>query len=232
VTEHIRFGEACRVLLALAIILVAPGAAVSAERGFGGHPEPEIRAHEHLDARFAHNRPYLDRGYAVREIPRTGYAIDHGHDRYWYDGGHWYRRDGLGWLVVGAPLGVFVSVLPPFYTTVWYGGVPYYYANDTYYAWQPEQQAYEVVEPPAGIEVTGSTQAPNSDTLFVYPRNGQSSDLQSRDRFECHQSAVQQTGFDPTVAGGGVPPDLAASKRSDYHRAEAACLEARGYSVK
>jgi len=197
VTEHIRFGEACRVLLALAIILVAPGAAVSAERGFGGHPEPEIRAHEHLDARFAHNRPYLDRGYAVREIPRTGYAIDHGHDRYWYDGGHWYRRDGLGWLVVGAPLGVFVSVLPPFYTTVWYGGVPYYYA-----------------------------------TLFVYPRNGQSSDLQSRDRFECHQSAVQQTGFDPTVAGGGVPPDLAASKRSDYHRAEAACLEARGYSVK
>jgi hypothetical protein len=27
-----------------------------------------------------------------------------------------------------------VPVLPPAYTTVWASGVPYYYANDTYYA--------------------------------------------------------------------------------------------------
>jgi len=231
-TEPLRLGADWRAVLALGIVLVASGAAVAAERGFGGHAEHPIGAHEHFDSRFNHNRGYLDRGYTVRDVPRSGYAIDHGHDHFWYDGGHWYRRDGLGWLVVGAPLGAFVSVLPPFYTTVWYGGAPYYYANDTYYAWQADHQAYEVVEPPAGIESGGSTQAPASDALFVYPRNGQSDDQQSRDRFECHQSAAQQTGFDPTLSGGGVPPDLVPGKRSDYHRAEAACLEARGYSVK
>ena len=33
-----------------------------------------------------------------------------------------------------------VQVLPPFYTTVWFGGLPYYYANDTYYAWRDSDQ--------------------------------------------------------------------------------------------
>ena len=46
------------------------------------------------------------------------------------------------------PTGLVVSTLPPFYTTVWIGGVPYYYANDVYYRWVPEQNGYEVVEPP------------------------------------------------------------------------------------
>jgi len=221
-----------RAILALGISLTATGAVAAAERGIRGPVEHSIGAHEHVDSRFGHNRPYFDRGYAVPNVPHSGYAIDHGRDHFWYDGGHWYRRDGLGWLVAGAPFGAFVSVLPPFYTTVWYDGLPYYYANDTYYAWQPDNQAYEVVAPPDGIESAGTTQPPDSDTLYVYPRSGQSAEQQSRDRFECHQSAAQQTGFDPTVAGGGVPPEAAPAKRSDYHRAEAACLEARSYSVK
>ena len=33
---------------------------------------------------------------------------------------------------------------------------------------------------------------------FVYPGKGQSPDQQKKDEFECHQWAVQQTGFDPT----------------------------------
>lgn len=39
-------------------------------------------------------------------------------------------------------------------------------------------------------------------------------------------------GYDPTVAGGGVSADVARNKRADYMRAQAACLDARGYSVK
>jgi hypothetical protein len=50
--------------------------------------------------------------------------------------------------------------LPPFYSTVWFGGVPYYYADDTYYSWDAGHQQYEVVEPPAGIESAGTTQPP------------------------------------------------------------------------
>lgn len=37
-------------------------------------------------------------------------------------------------------------------------------------------------------------------TIYAYPNAGQSADQQARDRFECHQWAVSQTGFDPTMA--------------------------------
>ena len=36
--------------------------------------------------------------------------------------------------------------------------------------------------------------------IFAYPGAGQSEEQQSRDRFECHQWSVSQTGFDPTTA--------------------------------
>lgn len=43
--------------------------------------------------------------------------------------------------------------------------------------------------------------------VFAYPNAGQSQDQQSRDRYECHQWSVSQTGFDPTTA----PPVPAAT---------------------
>ena len=86
--------------------------------------------------------------------------------------------------------------------------------------------------PPDGIEASGSTQAPPSDQLFVYPKNGQSSEQQSKDDYECHRWAVDQTGFDPTEAGGGVAPEQAVNKRNDYFRAKVSCLEGRGYTVR
>jgi hypothetical protein len=191
-----------------------------------------VAAHQHLDTRFSHNHAYFDRGYIVRERPHSGFVIYHGRDHYWYDRGQWYRPSGRGWVVVGAPVGAFVTVLPPFYSTVWFGGVPYYYADDAYYIWSGDHHEYEVVAPPDGIDTAGSTQPPASDQVFIYPKNGQSSEQQARDRYECHHYAVEQTGYDPTQAAGGVSPDVAASKRSDYFRADAACLDARGYSVK
>ncbi len=33
----------------------------------------------------------------------------------------------------------------------------------------------------------------------IYPQRGQSPQQQQQDRFECHQFAVQQTGFDPAM---------------------------------
>src|SRR5262245_57556509 len=45
--------------------------------------------------------------------------------------------------------------------------------------------------------------------LYVYPQRGQSLEQQQRDRFDCHQWAVQQTGFDPT-RGAPPPPPTAA----------------------
>jgi hypothetical protein len=40
-------------------------------------------------------------------------------------------------LVTRPPIGLVVIMLPPFYMTVWIGRVPYYYANDVYYPWDP-----------------------------------------------------------------------------------------------
>jgi hypothetical protein len=79
-------------------------------------------------------------------------------------------------VVDSPPIGAFVWFLPPLFTTGWFAGVPYYYANDTYYVWNGEQQEYEVVQPAAEIDSPGTTQPPSNGTLFVFPKNGQSSE--------------------------------------------------------
>jgi hypothetical protein len=187
--------------------------------------------HMHYDSRFSHNQYYHDRGYAVRGIPRGAYTIHRGQDVFFYHGGEWYRRNGAFSVVIGAPIGAFVPALPPLYSTVWWGGVPYYYADDTYYTWNAGANEYEVVNPPDDIESGGTTETPAADSIFVYPKNGQSAEQQAQDRYECHRSAVLATGYDPTAAGN-VPAGTAPNKRADYMRAQAACLDARGYSVK
>lgn len=42
--------------------------------------------------------------------------------------------------------------------------------------------------------------------LMVYPAQGQSADQMSKDRYECHLWAVQQSGFDPSRAQPAPPP--------------------------
>lgn len=51
---------------------------------------------------------------------------------------------------------------------------------------------------------------------FVYPRAGQSEQQQSQDRYECHQWAVSQTGFDPSTAPpiASAPPPAAYAQQA------------------
>jgi hypothetical protein len=222
------------ILLAITMVIAAQANAQDhGGHGNEGHGRPGfVPGHSHMDGRFAHDHYYLDRGYQVHGVPHGAFEVHHGGASYFYDRNHWYRRNGGVSIVIGAPLGAFVPFLPLYYSTVWWHGLPYYYSNDTYYQWDADQNQYEVVAPPDGIESGGTTEAPASDQVFIYPKNGQSADQQQRDRYECHQFAVSQTGFDPTNPGGGVTADAADSKRSDYMRAQTACLEGRGYSVK
>ena len=186
---------------------------------------------EHYDARFSHNHYYVNRGAFVRGVPGSPYIVARGGGRYYYSGGVWYAPRGGGFVVIGAPIGVFVPVLPPFYTTLWVGGSPYYYANDTYYVWSADQNGYQVVDPPTDESAT-TTQPPPSDDLYIYPQSGQSDEQQANDKYDCHKWASSQSGFDPTQSAGGVSPDQSAAKRADYDRAMRACLEGRGYSVR
>lgn len=190
---------------------------------------------DHFDNRYAHDRAYPDRGFVAHALPRDHFDVWRGRDHYFYSRGVWYAPRGGGFVVVGPPIGVFVPVLPPFYSSVWFGGIPYYYANDTYYLWNAQHNSYEVVAAPPGAAAAPADAPPPppppSDQLFIYPKNGQSKEQQSKDRYECHTWAMGQTGFDPTASGGNVPPDQYADKSSAYYRALGACMTGRGYSV-
>jgi hypothetical protein len=109
--------------------------------------------------------------------------------------------------------------------------VPYYYADNVYYAWQPDQNGYAVVDPPDNADTPSPPpDSGTQDNLMIYPKNGQTKEQQAADQYECNNWARGQTGFDPTQPSGGVAgnPDAA---RSNYDRAMSACLQGRGYQV-
>jgi len=70
------------------------------------------------------------------------------------------------------------------------------------------------------------------DQLYIYPKDGASYSQQATDYYECDIWAVKQSGFDPTLENGGVPPDVAPARQVQYLRSDATCLETRGYAVK
>jgi hypothetical protein len=61
----------------------------------------------------------------------------------------------------------------------------------------------------------------------VLPRNGQSQEQLAKDRYECYQFAVKQSGYDPIHSAGAAP-----QQQYDYDRAQSGCFDARGYSVR
>ncbi len=158
---------------------------------------------------------------------------------YWgggdWDGGFWphvYLDWDFPWFMAGLPAG---------YATYWWGGIPYYYWRGVYYVWSPDYGQYVVTDPPpvTGGVAQGAAAPPSAQadsgggkgamSLYVYPKNGQSKQQTENDRYQCHEWAVGQTGFDPVNPGNDTHASTATP--SNYKRAVTACLEARGYSV-
>jgi hypothetical protein len=156
---------------------------------------------------------------------RGGYG-GYGRGGYGWRGGY----GGWGWGWGGLGLGLYFASLPFYYSTFWADGVPYYYADDNYYQWDGNVGEYQTVNPPADVQRQVEMQSPN---LIAYPKNAQTTEQQATDKSECRTWAVSQSGFDPTqaVTAQGTTTG-STNKRSDYMRAQAACLEGRGYSVK
>lgn len=182
------------------------------------------------DNRYNHGHYYPQRGAAFGALPRGGNRVPYRGDDYYFRGGAWYRPWGPRFVVVAPPIGIGIGFLPPYYSTVWFGGVPYYYADDTYYVWRPDRREYVVTTPPPDA-APASTAPPTSTELYAYPKNGQNQEQQATDRYECHRWASDKSGFDPTQPLGGVSSADADTKRAAYQRAQRACLEGRGYSV-
>jgi len=164
---------------------------------------------------------------------------------YWR-GGYWPSAY-YGW---SYPL--YLGFLPALYSTYWWGGVPYYYVNSVYYTWNAGDNGYVAVDPPpatdgysadvnaaaaAGPDGGGAADNIPQDVapaapgagVIAYPRNGQTDQQQSTDKFQCHTWAKGQAGFDPTSQASS---NASAGARSAYGRAMDACLEARGYTVR
>ena len=76
---------------------------------------------------------------------------------------------------------------------------------------QPNQPQYNSAPPPSWAG------APQENRLFIYPRQGQSAKQQEDDKNKCNDWAVSQVG---------------GKFAADHNRAMAACLDAKGYTVK
>jgi len=193
-------------------------------------------------------------GRGAGYVGHPGYVGNHGYSTGWHGGGGWNGGwHGGGWggwrggywhggfwprCYYGAGFAWFLPILPLAYATYWYSGVPYYYANDVYYTWNPTYDGYVVTDPPPVADASGSADVgapppseagtensgpgpggPIPGQIFMYPKNGQSAEQQASDRAECQRWATEQAG---QVAQNG----------SDYNRAMVACVEGRGYSAR
>jgi hypothetical protein len=136
------------------------------QRGYSGHGQrgddrwDDRRYREHGRDYREHDRRYDDRrgwdshyspprrGYVVHHLPHRHRVVHHHGHRYYYGGGAWYRPYGSRYVVVDPPVGLVVSFLPQFSTTLHIGGVPYYSAGPVYYVWNPRARGYVVTDRP------------------------------------------------------------------------------------
>lgn len=172
-------------------------------------------------------RYYYPLGFRIMFLPRTHIRIFVHGLPYFYFGGVFYRYHSNGYIVVRAPIGAVVNVLPYGFIAFSLGGFTYYYVNDTYYLWDDNYAAYVVVEKPVAADE--AIAAATEDRLFVYPNHGQNEEQQSTDRYECHRWAVHESHADPSLDD---EDDLSLHDKRNYKRAISACLEGRGYTVK
>jgi hypothetical protein len=129
-------------------------------------------------------------------------------------GGHW------GWWAPWAVIGGAAVLAAPYYYAPYYSP---YYASPTVIIRE---------QPPVYFQPAPSVTPPSTERIFVYPRQGQSEELQAKDRYECHSWAVSQTHYDPTQPASGMPAAQLNQMRADYQRAMSACLDGRGYTMK
>ena len=183
-----------------------------------------------LDSRYNHGHYYAPVGSFRPSLPDNYHPYYRGGNPYYFSGGVWYAPRGAGFIVVVPPVGLVIGALPAYYSSVWIGGSPYYYADNVYYTWQPDQNGYAVVDPPADADQPTAPPDSAQDDLIIYPKNGQTKDQQAADQYECHNWARGQTGFDPTQPAGDMSGDVDRN-RNNYNRAMSACLQARGYQV-
>lgn len=218
----------------------AGGAHFAAGRGFAGGGVAHsygagFRGSAYVGGRGAYGYPggYARHGYSTGAYWGGGY----------WGGGYWpraYYGLGFAW---------FLPILPAVYATYWYGGVPYYYANDVYYTWDASQSGYTATDPPPVADAgagSGGGVAPGAG-----PDDGQGQ-AQAQAQPQPQYQGQEGQGGAPQIfmypKNGQSEEQQSTDKRecqkwasdqagqsgensSDFRRALAACVEGRGYSA-
>ena len=203
-------------IMASCVVSAQPQHREHGDRGRGRGGPPQVQ----LDSRYHHDRYYPPPGQVMRELPRGSMGIrprdrDRDRGRDWFvHGGVWFHRDRDRFVIARPPRGIVAPFLPPAYTTLWVGGVPYYYANGVYYSPMPGE-GYAVVAPPDGVVETQPGVGMPGSAPVIYPRNGQSQAQLDADAADCAQGASAQTV--------GAPA---------YWDIFEACMDDRGYTVR
>lgn len=234
-------------VLTVSFIISGGFVPVHAERGHGYERDRYYSPHWELDIRHRHDHYYPARGYVVPTLPPGYLDLHFGSGHFFFRSGVWFRAEGPRFVVVRPPVGIRLGILPPSYSTIWIGGAPYYYANGIYYTAVPNTSEYVVVDPPPGYETALPQPAPAQapalpppapaspqatpavslpQSLFVYPREGQTHSEVVADRSECNEWATGQTGYDPAHPGTG-----STQRAGDFQRAVRTCFEGKGYTV-
>jgi Ni/Co efflux regulator RcnB len=115
-----------------------------------GHDRDNHRGHnEHRDADH-HERHDMDHGRKERVVVRhDDYREVVVKDRhYFYRGGAFYDRGPGGYVVVTAPIGARITVLPGGYRVIRHHRVRYYFFGGIYYKFVPSEHVYMVVSAP------------------------------------------------------------------------------------
>ena len=142
------------------------------------------------------------------------------HGYYW--GGFWPG------FAIGGLLGFGLS--PYYYYPRYYYPPPaYYYPPPTYYYYSAPSPG---TPPATNVTPPPPTGYSSGGRMFIYPRQNQNETRQAKDRDECHQWAVGQTGFDPGRVLPGGSDAQTMEKGDEYFRAISACLDAKGYTVR
>jgi len=237
----------CVILLTVSFMISGEFDAVHAERGHGYDRDRYYSPHWELDIWHGHDHYYPARGYIVPRLPPGYLDLIFGGGHYFFRSGVWYRAQGPRFVVVRPLAEIRLGVLPPSYSTIWIGDTPYYYANGIYYTAIANTGEYAVVNPPPGYETAMPQPAPVQipaipppaaanprpappisppQSLFVYPREGQTQSEMVADRSECNEWAVGQAGYDPAR-----PNTVNGQRAGDFQRAVRTCLEGKGYTV-
>lgn len=123
-----------------------------------------------------------------------------------------------------------LAVLPDGSVRVVRRGIVYYLHNGNYY--RHDEDGYTIFNSPPGEafrEVENLDAYPDMPGISLTPPADLSLSEQANDRAQCHYAAVEQSRFDPTLAGGGIAANEYARLKQQYRTSMITCLQGRGY---